>query len=191
MNMWDKQPAESAAAFEAFRAYRDLDPSERSIKRAAEAVFADKIRDRDAIRFGRWSSKFGWVRRAEAWDAERDRQAQEAEIEVIREMRTMQASTARNLQRIADESLERYAREMETDPEKKLNPALILQFATQGAAMERTVRGEPTEILGQTGSDRQVIQVEWGAPTHEDEPEVPGDGNDAVHASGTNGGNQK
>jgi hypothetical protein len=181
MNVWQKQPAESAEAFQAFCAFRDLDPSKRIIRHAAEELFGEKYVDRDAVRFGVWSARFGWIRRAEAWDVERDRQKQEATLEEVREMGRRQVLSARQLQTIAEKSVERELDKFESDENYQLNPALILQFATQGASMERIVRGEPSEIIG--SKEVQHVQVTWGAPTHDDEPEAPPiDGDDAVDA---------
>ncbi len=64
---WEQQPDESGRAFEAFRAYRDLDPGDRSYRKVAE-----QLRKSPSL-IGRWSSQHRWVERAEAWDREQDR----------------------------------------------------------------------------------------------------------------------
>jgi hypothetical protein len=192
MDVWQKQPEESAESFQAFCAFRDLDPSKRVIRHAAEELFGEKFIERDAARFGTWSAKFGWIRRSEAWDVERDRQKQEATLEEVREMGRRQVLAARTLQKIADISAERELAKLEAEDGYQLNPALILQFATQGASMERVVRGEPSEILGSVSKEVAHVQVNWGAPTHDDEPEAPAiDGDDAVDASGPDEGDRE
>jgi hypothetical protein len=63
---WERQPKESARAYEAFVAYRDMGPG-----RAVRAVARELGKSVTLI--GRWSSAHHWVERAEAWDAEQDR----------------------------------------------------------------------------------------------------------------------
>lgn len=61
--VWERQPEESAKAFEAFAIYRDMG-NDRSIAKVAE-----KLGKSEAL-LHRWSSKFDWVNRAAAWDDE-------------------------------------------------------------------------------------------------------------------------
>ena len=73
---WDPQAGESAQAFAAFVAYRDLGP-ERSI----DAVVRELDKSRTLI--GRWSGRWKWVKRAQAYDAHLDeikRKAHESAI---------------------------------------------------------------------------------------------------------------
>lgn len=58
---WERQSGESEKAYEAFRSYRDMGAS-----RSLEAV-AQKLHKSKTI-LGRWSSKFHWVKRCEAYD---------------------------------------------------------------------------------------------------------------------------
>src|SRR3954452_17944375 len=60
---WERQPGESAAAWEAFASYRDLGLS-RSIGKVSERL----AKSRTLIE--RWSTAHRWVLRAEAWDRE-------------------------------------------------------------------------------------------------------------------------
>jgi hypothetical protein len=61
-NLWDRQPEETAKAFNAFTVYRDLG-SLRSIRQAAKAL------SRSSSLLNDWSRKYGWVVRADAYDA--------------------------------------------------------------------------------------------------------------------------
>lgn len=78
--IWERQPGETAVAYAAFRAYRDLGEG-RTLDKAV-AVLLDRwpdIAQRDSRsrlsqtsykgRAGHWSSKNQWVERATAWDA--------------------------------------------------------------------------------------------------------------------------
>lgn len=174
---WKQLPEEDSRPFAAFAFYRDMDPSIRTIRAACELFHGDEFDENDYRRWTGYSAKYRWKKRARAWDEFRDEQAREAEIEALREMREEQAQRSRRLQRIADKSIERELAKFEADPEYQLNPALILQFATQGASMERVVRGEPTEILGKT-EPRKHIQIEWG--------KAPNDGTEGVKEDESN-----
>jgi hypothetical protein len=74
MQLWDRQPDETAEAYRAFTFYRDLPPGQRSLERAG-ALHAEAnggrqtARGRPTTTIERWSSRFQWVNRAEAFDA--------------------------------------------------------------------------------------------------------------------------
>lgn len=61
--LWDRQPEESAKAYRAFTVYRDQGP-QRSIRGTARAMA------RSATLLKDWSSRWGWVARCTAWDAQ-------------------------------------------------------------------------------------------------------------------------
>src|SRR3954447_6563925 len=72
---WGRRPGESSEAYRAFLAYRDLEAG-RSLEGARRAL----SKGASYLRLvERWSSRWGWVERAGAWDGhlqhERDRVA--------------------------------------------------------------------------------------------------------------------
>lgn len=68
-DLWDQRADESAQAYCAFVAYRDLH-SERSIDRAYRVVTGQQKSNKRATgRFTEWSQRYEWKRRAEAYDA--------------------------------------------------------------------------------------------------------------------------
>jgi hypothetical protein len=77
---WERQPGESARSFEAFRIYSNVRPSERSLGRAAEIVL--KSRHQMLV----WSAREHWVVRAELWDHEQSRVANQARLEAIKRL---------------------------------------------------------------------------------------------------------
>jgi hypothetical protein len=74
-----RRPAESAKAFAAFQAWRDLPASTRSVAKAAEAL------GKSVNTLHRWSRQHDWVLRAEAWDKEQDRVGRQARLDAVRE----------------------------------------------------------------------------------------------------------
>jgi hypothetical protein len=72
--LWERQPGESTKAWAAFCTYRDLGKS-RGIRGAAAAI-GKAPRQLDT-----WSSKFGWVKRAAAFDSHHDRRRLESALD--------------------------------------------------------------------------------------------------------------
>jgi hypothetical protein len=73
---WERQAEESAKAFAAFRAYREMGPS-----RSIERVHQECAKSSRLLK--RWSSRYSWVARAEAYDgdiAEKERIAKDDAI---------------------------------------------------------------------------------------------------------------
>lgn len=86
---WDKRDNETPAAFQAFKAYRDMGPA-RSIAKVARAL--DKSRNT----INPWSARNEWVDRAAAWDRYCDQQDQRRdEIERQEGRRAMHEDHAR------------------------------------------------------------------------------------------------
>jgi hypothetical protein len=78
--LWERQPGESAKAFAAFTAYRDLPAERRSVREAYAVSRGPKQGQNQVIRsapgtWREWASKNAWAARAEAWDREQDRVA--------------------------------------------------------------------------------------------------------------------
>ena len=83
--LWERQPGETAKAFAAFCAYRDLPAERRSVREAYVAAGRPQPGHNQAVRsapgtWREWASHNAWATRAEAWDREQDRFAQAALI---------------------------------------------------------------------------------------------------------------
>lgn len=80
---WDRQPGEPSFAFHAFTHFRDHGPGRTLYKAHVTHVTIcqqqpyTRVRLRAPSRWGDMSIKWGWVERAERWDREQDRLAQE------------------------------------------------------------------------------------------------------------------
>jgi hypothetical protein len=67
---WERQKGESAKAFWAFQVYRDLGPT-RSLAKVGEIAGETGVASPSMME--RWSSRWGWVDRAHAFDLDEDR----------------------------------------------------------------------------------------------------------------------
>ena len=76
---YERQPGESARAFAAFQAYRDLPAGTRSVAKAAKTIGKSP-----KTLYG-WSQQQDWEFRAAAWDAEQDKVGRQARLDAIRE----------------------------------------------------------------------------------------------------------
>jgi hypothetical protein len=85
---YERQPGESARAFAAFQAYRDLPASARSVAKAAETVGKSP-----KTLYG-WSAQHHWVLRAAAWDGEQDKVVRQARLDAIKEANERHVRTA-------------------------------------------------------------------------------------------------
>lgn len=145
---WERQPGESEKAFQAFVIYRDLGPLVRSVRRVRETI--DKIASdaaevgQEAVKSGPlsrlliWSSKYSWVDRAEAWDAELDREFRD---ERLRSVRRMARSHDRLGRLILSKVRARFV--AMTDEEARcLTPYQACRMAEAGAKLHRNAFGK-------------------------------------------------
>lgn len=141
---WEKQPNESAPAFEAFRTYRDLGP-ERSNAKVAQAVGKSKqLMDR-------WSRTHSWVIRAGAWDSEQDRLYR---LDLNRQRRDMAKRQAKIAQGVQGKIVAR----LQTINPNELSPSDLIRWLEISAKVERTALGEP---------DRVAVSVDGTTPDSE------------------------
>ncbi|MDP8923250.1 MAG: hypothetical protein M3O34_10305 [Chloroflexota bacterium] len=133
---WERRPDESAEAFAAFCAYRDLPPAERSVTNAWRRYRGGETAGRNG-QWERYAARFDWSRRAAAWDDERDRTSRTAELDAIRDMRERHAKAAMFLQGKGLKVL---------SGAKYISPRTALDMVTKGMEAERLARGEPEDV---------------------------------------------
>lgn len=133
---WDRQENEGTKAFEAFKAYRDM-----GVKRGIRRVPAVLGRpDTYKPVLERWSVKYSWVKRAQAWDDFQDKVAQEAALTQIEEMKKRHIQQAVALQTKALQRLQ------SLNP-KELSATNVIGFIAEAIKIERMSRGEPETIM--------------------------------------------
>ncbi|MCM1167696.1 MAG: hypothetical protein NC401_17050 [Ruminococcus sp.] len=126
-NTWERQPGESAQAFEAFDLYCKMG-EERSIRAVGQRL------DKSRTQIGKWSSRWNWVSRARDYDNEIKRQEIQAEKKAFQTMRKRQIGMAVQFQKKAFEALQNL-------PIEALTPKDIKEFMKLGAEMERANMG--------------------------------------------------
>ena len=75
---WERQRRESSAAYEAFRAYRDLGPM--------RAVADVRLEDVRSSTISNWAMRHHWRERARAWDDHAYREADALRLDALRNM---------------------------------------------------------------------------------------------------------
>lgn len=143
---WEQQTGETAVAFEAFCLYRNLEPSNRSIREVAAKL------DKSVTLMGRWSGAHNWVQRCLAYDAEQDRKFR-AEISTQRRrMAERQVRTSA----LAQSKVAEFLINLNWDELSATEAARWYEVAVK---VERQALGEPDK-LEITGADQGAIRVE-------------------------------
>jgi hypothetical protein len=134
---WERREGESSRAHAAFCIYLDMGPK-RSLREAARRYYQDKCRA-NVGQIWRWSRRWNWVARCEAWDDYQDKLARERQTEEIQAMRDRQAKLGVGMQGVAAQGLKAFRPEEATAHD-------IVRLAAEGTKIERLARGEVTEI---------------------------------------------
>jgi hypothetical protein len=154
---WERQPGESARAFGAFGAYRDLG-ARRSLRAAAETFYGRRSAALER-QVDRWSRAFAWVERAAAWDRHLDAEACKAQEKARRDMAERHVKEAQTLQAKALERLRALRPE-------ELGPTEVLRFLVEAAKLERLALGEPETVSEQRFGPvvLQIVEEVVGRP---------------------------
>lgn len=132
IKLWDRQPKEHDAAWEAFKKYRDTGLTRSTTKLAKEI-------DRPIGTVLAWSSRFSWVVRAAAWDAEQDRLDQ---LWLQEERRKALTRHVKQAQQLHSKWLNRL---QQLDP-AQLSPSDVIRYADVATRMEREALSMASEV---------------------------------------------
>ncbi len=143
---FERRKDEGPEAFEAFSAYRDM-----GVSRSTAAVARTCGKHKSLM--DRWSSTHAWVRRAAAWDAEVDRRKRLVDIHETENMRKRQIRRALKMQELSEIEINKMLSEAQRRKKKRgsLDEKTVLKLSDEGAKLERVNRGEPGEIVHNTG----------------------------------------
>ncbi|MEJ7615824.1 MAG: hypothetical protein WKF30_02360 [Pyrinomonadaceae bacterium] len=140
---WDRWPREPPKAWAAFVAYRDQAET-RSFAKTRESLGKRSGYERV---IEAWSSRWRWVQRAAAWDAEQDRIKRAAHEQATVEMGYRQAKAGLLLQN-------RGLTKLVNAPPDAMSVRDALMCIVEGSKLERLARGEATErTITETGKD--------------------------------------
>ncbi|MDQ8706821.1 hypothetical protein RCO28_30770 [Streptomyces sp. LHD-70] len=143
---WERQPGESAAAWEAFACYRDLGLS-RSLGKVTNTV----RKNRSLIE--RWSVGHQWVLRAEAWDREQDRLWRTERQQAAREV-------ARRHARLASAAQAKLVAQLQQLDPARLSPSDVIRWLEVTVRIERQAYGiDLTEVAANSPSAIDVADV--------------------------------
>lgn len=156
--LWEPLPGETVKAFHAFALYRDLG-AYRSIAKVGKTLADDRGNPGSTSQvreLEKWSSKYQWVERVEAWELYRDRREREA---VEDEIDRMKRRHARLGQLAAGAAMERLVgREPGIRPDgtvvapvQRLDPNTldamdVARLMKAGVEVERLSKGLPTTV---------------------------------------------
>lgn len=125
MNSWDRQPKETAYAYEAFTAYLDL----RSNVKVAERLG----RTKDSV--DKHAQRYHWPQRLRDYDAYMRRVADESKKKEIEEMNRRQVQQGMLMQKVATDRLQEIIKSDES-----ISVKLLVSMIMRGAEMERRAR---------------------------------------------------
>jgi hypothetical protein len=153
---WEKQDNESQEAWLAFRAYRDMPPDERLLKRAAIGNIAV---------LSRWYRDHNWADRCAAFDKKFDAMRVEEREKVYR--RAAREIAIDHMVMLAD-ARELYSREFakllsasrEGDMIGLVKPETLVRMAEVMVKLDRLVRGESTENVQNTDMDLSQLSLD-------------------------------
>lgn len=137
---WERQPDETAKAFQAFAMYRDLGPGKRSLAEVGRQLGKSKAL------MDRWSVRHQWVNRVTEFDAEQDRKK-------LLEVEELRKEMAERHARIGQQMLNAVAKRLVGTEDGKvdpidpniLTPTELARITEVASRLERLARGEPTE----------------------------------------------
>lgn len=153
---WERQKGESAKAFEAFAAYRDM--KNRSLSKVGRALGKSKAL------MERWSSMYEWQKRTAAWDAEQDRIARQTQIDEIIKMRKRHAD-------LASAMLVKAAQALKRIPIDEVKAADLSRMVETGAKLERISRGDVSDVIEERDGGAAIPVVQFYMPdNHRDGP---------------------
>jgi len=142
---YEKRESESAEAFQAFAAYRDMGADRSHAKVAAQLGKAIQL-------MARWGTAHQWRKRCHAYDREMDRREQVGKLKGVEDMRRRQTRLALMLQDVGHLELKKMLADAKQHAKAgTLEQGLVMKLIDLGTKLERLNRGEPGEIIQNTG----------------------------------------
>jgi hypothetical protein len=144
--LFERQPKEGSKAWKCFVIYRDMG-EDRSIARVRE-VLGESAGSQALLE--RWSARWGWRERCEAWENELDRVKRETDLQAVVQMRERHIKISTALIGLGATELNKWLAWV-NDPQntktRSLTPSDVLKIVEAGITLERQSRGEPGSIV--------------------------------------------
>lgn len=164
---WERREDETSRAYEAFCTYRDIGPG-RSIAKTGQLL------GKNQTTLEQWSSKYGWVKRAAAWDDEQERiertTAQKEQLKAIKDMRKRHADLGQAM-------LIKAARALAKLPDDEIKPQDISRMVDVASKLERISRGDVGEVVEERVGENATPSVTFYMPDNgrdrQEEEETP------------------
>lgn len=147
---WERRENESSKAYDAFAKYRDM-TKPRSIRKVAQEL------SKSGSLISRWSSEHEWVKRVDAWDAEQDRIARQAQLEEIKKMRKRHAD-------LATAMLVKAAKALQRIPDDEIRPGDVSRMVETASKLERISRGDVGEVIEERDGGSATPAVQFYMP---------------------------
>lgn len=155
--LWERLEGEPEEAWAAFRAYREMPPDERLLKRAASKRIET---------LSKWLRDWNWLARCEAYDAHFDRMRLEEREKIFR--RTARDMAIDHMVALSD-MRDLFTREIgklneasrgSPDMHGLIKPGDLIKLAEVVVKLERLTRGQTTENVGNTDLDMSELSLE-------------------------------
>lgn len=150
--LWERQQDETPKAYEAFCVYRD-----QGVNRSLRQTVRDLNKNLTTI--AEWSSKYDWVKRVAAWDAEQDRVARQAQLDEIVKMRKRHAQ-------IASDMLAKAANALKELPEDEIRAGDISRMVDIASKLERISRGDVGDVIEERDGGQAINPVQIYIPSN-------------------------
>ena len=147
---WERQVGETARAYEAFSEYRDMG-ADRSLAKVGQKLGKSKAQ------MEKWSKKYSWVARAEAWDIEEDRLIRLALTKDIGAMRKRHADMARAM-------LMKAARALQKIPDNEIKASDVSRMVDVAAKLERISKGDVGDVIEERQGEAAADPVQFYMP---------------------------
>ena len=166
---WERQPGETVKAFQAFRAYRDLEPRDRSVLAAYRLAKGKPTARQAAGIWNRWCAEHRWVERAHAYDLHREALERAAREDMWRVRAAQVADTEWDLAQqliaraqemlrlpLVEQRLERDGRTIIVKP-TRWTAADVRGYLELASRLMRLATGKPTDQQALTGADGEPL----------------------------------
>ena len=147
---WERQEGETARAYEGFSVYRDMG-AERSLAKVGQRLGKSKAQ------MEKWSKKYSWVARAEAWDIEQDRLIRVALTKDIGAMRKRHADMAKAM-------LMKAAKALAKIPDDEIKASDISRMVDVASKLERISKGDVGEVVEERQGESIAEPVQFYIP---------------------------